>query len=314
MYKGVFRIFSRYWQAYGGLGALVRSVYLHAALLVLLPVTFHTWSEPLWWNDVLSALPNLLGFSLAGFAIFIGFGDERFRTLLAEPEENPTRPTIYVSLCATFVHFILVQIIALIYAVIAKSWWFYATWMEPVRELLPWMNSIAGGVGYALFLYALTSVLAATMHVFRITSMYEAYQHSTFTPSQHYASNAIKNVVGKLNEPSDEENAELDMLSLVYLQSVGLSASRTEMDVFIVRAFKAMLPEDLTVKLRKFTTTHPSIAGSIRDKRDRMGLFRSPSILLTYYMAQTQPEKTKEVWPLTPAELEPVYTDLGKRF
>lgn len=177
MYKGVVEIFLRYWRAYGGLSAIARSPYFHASL-VLLALTYHTWSEPQWWQDVTSALPNLLGFSLAGFAIFIGFGDERFRALLAEPEENPTRPTIYVSLCATFVHFIIVQILALIYALVAKSWWFYATWMDPVRQLIPGMNLIVGCIGYALFLYALMSVLAATMHVFRIASMYESYQRT----------------------------------------------------------------------------------------------------------------------------------------
>ena len=176
MYTGVIEIFSRYWRAYGGLRAVVCSPYFHLAILVLLPVTFHTWSQPNWWNDALSALPNLLGFSLAGFAIFIGFGDERFRQILAEPEDNPLQPTIYVALCSTFVHFIVVQIIALIYALVAKSFWFHAESMTPLEKFLPAMNLTGGAVGYALFLYALTTVLAATMHVFRIASMYETFQ------------------------------------------------------------------------------------------------------------------------------------------
>lgn len=178
MYSNVANIFLRYWRAYGGSKALMRSPYFHASV-VLLALTQHTWTKVDWWVDVLAALPNLLGFSLAGFAIFIGFGDERFRALLAEPEDNPSQPTIYVSLCATFVHFILVQIFALIYAVVAKSWSFYAAWMNPVQDFLPFMNSVAGGIGYGLFIYALTSVLAATMHVFRIASMYESYQRKS---------------------------------------------------------------------------------------------------------------------------------------
>jgi hypothetical protein len=178
MYKGVAEIFSRYWTAYGGVGALLRSFYLHLAAALLL-LTFHAWTNPGWWEQSLSVLPNLLGFTLGGFAIFIGFGDEKFRSLLAEPEEDINQPTIYVSLCATFVHFILVQVLALVYAAVAKSWWFYAEWMDPVRSYLPCWNAVVGAIGYGLFLYALTSVIAATMHVFRIASMYESYQRTT---------------------------------------------------------------------------------------------------------------------------------------
>lgn len=98
MYKGVLNIFGTYWRAYGGWIALLKSPYFHAAL-VLLALTFHTWTAEDWWEDVTSVLPNLLGFTLGGFAIFIGFGDERFRALLAEPEEDKqgeVRPTMRV--------------------------------------------------------------------------------------------------------------------------------------------------------------------------------------------------------------------------
>lgn len=192
MYKGTLDIFKLYWTAYGGLWAMLRSPYLHVAALVL-ALTWNTWWAPqcstngdcvAWWDQNISVLPNLLGFSLGGFAIFIGFGDEKFRGLLADPDpvqpgqpaEANALPNLYIGLCASFVHFILVQAIALLYAVVAKSWWFYAPFMEPVREWLPAMNAIAGGIGYGLFLYALTCVLAATMHVFRIAKMYARFR------------------------------------------------------------------------------------------------------------------------------------------
>lgn len=175
MYTGVAKIFRRYWVAYGGLSALLRSIYLHVAGILLL-LTFNTWTNPKWWDQSLSILPNLLGFTLGGFAIFIGFGDERFRALLAEPEEDKNKPTIYVSLCSTFVHFILVQVLALTYAVVANSWWFYTPRLDFARPALGYLNGIAGAVGYGLFLYALTSVVAATMHVLRIATMYEQHQ------------------------------------------------------------------------------------------------------------------------------------------
>lgn len=183
-YEGVIDIFKRYWIAYGGLRELMHSPYLHVALVVLV-ITFNTWIAPIcsqegsctaWWDQSLSVLPNLLGFTLGGFAIFTGMGDERFRALLASPGKTSNEPTIYVEVCSTFVHFILIQVLALLHAVIAKSWWFYAPWMDAIRSWLPCLNAIGGFIGYGLFLYAITSVMAATMQVFRITNWYSKHQ------------------------------------------------------------------------------------------------------------------------------------------
>lgn len=182
-YKGVADIFSAYWTAYGGLRKLLGSPYLHVALLLLVP-TVQIWSgagyvngqtSSYWWEQGISVLPNLLGFTLGGFAIFIGFGDEKFRSLLAEPSGD-SAVNDYVALCATFVHFILIQASALLSAIVAKGLWFYSPLLDPVRDWLPLLNGVAGAFGYGLFLYALTSVLAATMHLFRIARMYADFQ------------------------------------------------------------------------------------------------------------------------------------------
>lgn len=186
-YRGTLDIFGRYWAAYGGARSLARSFYLHIAIVLLL-MTVHTWLAPVcdkegvctgWWEQSLSVLPNLLGFTLGGFAIFMSFGDDRFRSLLAMPSKDPGKPTVYVEVCSAFVHFIVVQVLALIFAVLAKSWVFYAAWMNPVREFLPYLNAIGGFFGYGLFLYAITSVLAATMQVFRISNAYSKHQASS---------------------------------------------------------------------------------------------------------------------------------------
>ncbi|MDW5418883.1 hypothetical protein R6242_20130 [Iodobacter sp. CM08] len=179
MYNGVAKIFKRYWCAYGGFKALRCSPYLHAAIFFT-GCTWHFWAEPLWWDQVTSVLPNLLGFTLGGFAMFLGFGDEKFRAMLAEKDEDadPNNPSLYVSLCATFVHFIVVQILALFAALLAKASWFYVAWPDQLHTLMPWLNLIGGGMGYLLFLYSVTSVLAATMHMFRIATWYETHMES----------------------------------------------------------------------------------------------------------------------------------------
>ena len=178
MYSGIRKIFKKYWKAYGEWPKLKGSPYLHLALL-LTCITANSWLEKDWWDTVISTLPNLLGFTLAGFSMFIGFGDERFRAMLAEPDEdevNQEEATIYLQLCATFVHFILIQIMALIFALVAKSTFFYAEWLGPLQAYIVQARVIGWAFGYMLFLYALTSAVAATMHVFRIAVMYEQYK------------------------------------------------------------------------------------------------------------------------------------------
>lgn len=177
MYSSVVKNLSRYWRAYGGWREQLRSPFLHLALLLLV-LTFPNWSGPGWWELSISVLPSLLGFTLGGFAMFLGFGDEKFRAILAEPDDDdPTAPSLYVSLCATFVHFLIVQLTALIAALLAKAWWFVLPWPDYVVDVaLPAANLLGGAVGYGLFLYAVTSILAATLHVFKIATWYEDHQ------------------------------------------------------------------------------------------------------------------------------------------
>lgn len=171
-------IFKRFWVAYGGSKALIRSRYLHFALL-LVPFCWGSWSVPDWWDTVIGVLPNLLGFTLGGFAIFVAFGDSRFIASLAEAEADPNQPSVYRELCATFVHFILVQVVALVLAIVTKGMWFEADLPAALEAALPVANMVWGAACYLVFLYALTSVIAVALHVFRITTMYELHQRMT---------------------------------------------------------------------------------------------------------------------------------------
>lgn len=178
MQKDVTAIYRRYWLAYGGRSALLCSPYLHGAL-VLLVLTIPFWARSPWWGQVIAAIPTLLGFTLGGFAVFLSFGDAKFRALLAEPdEEEPDAPSLYVSLCATFVHFILVQCLAMSVALIAQAWSFQVTWPFPLNALAWCLSMAVGALGYGLFLYTITLVLAATMHVFRVATWYEEHRRS----------------------------------------------------------------------------------------------------------------------------------------
>jgi len=178
MYAGTRRIIARYWKAYGGLNAVVGSPYFRAAC-VLTAVTYGSWIDKHWWDQVLAILPNLMGFSLGAIAIFIGIGSESFRRLISrrrEAELDVDSP--FLKTTATFAHFVLVQTAAILVALIAAGLDNEALrWRSPgvvlLNELSRWALS---AIGYTLFLYALCLVAAAVLSIFRVATWVERYQ------------------------------------------------------------------------------------------------------------------------------------------
>lgn len=163
-YRGIIKMFRRYWRAYGGCAAIGGSPYFHISILITALVS-DIWMQPQWWDGVLSIVPNLTGFTLGGFAIIVTFGDDSFKRIVysvdeeeeAEPEksslaENRIIKTVLglflifrkkdlehcskidkqqrdshsfiATVGATFVHFILLQIASLIVAILAKGSYF----------------------------------------------------------------------------------------------------------------------------------------------------------------------------------------------
>lgn len=171
--RGPAAIFMRYWNAYGGFLALVKSPYLHVSV-VLLIITSHYWLFSDWWEQPLSIVPNMLGFSLGGLAVFVGFSEKEFQAILATTK-NDDKASVFLGVCSTYIHFIIVQILALVAAIIAKAVSFPFHWPSGLASFVSWATALFGGAGYLLFLYAIASMLAAAMSLFRVVSWYQAY-------------------------------------------------------------------------------------------------------------------------------------------
>jgi putative GTP pyrophosphokinase len=153
------------------------------------------------------------------------------------------------------------------------------------------------------------------------------YKRDTASPVSHHVSRTVaksmalieavddffERVIQQLDEASVVEKNALEDLCNVYKQCIGGPARTTKTDVLIVHAFKEKLPDELGLKLREFLKANSSVTSMIKSKQDRKVLFRSPSILLTYFMVHQHPELTKEIWPLTHEDIQPIYTDLGRR-
>lgn len=181
-YDGVFTILRRYWHEYGGWRALIYSPYFHVAVLLTFLLA-HYWQNEPWWDVALSVLPNIIGFALGGYAIWLGFGDEEFRHRISErPADGGASP--YMQVSAAFAHFVIVQLLALIGALIAKANSFDLTncqWLGQVlvannlpltfieERIAPWF----WGLGFMLFVYGLMTAIAATLAVFRVAYWFE---------------------------------------------------------------------------------------------------------------------------------------------
>lgn len=186
-YAGVGSIFSRYWRAYGGSRALLSSPYLLVSIL-LAGAMYPFWLRESWWDTALSTLPNVLGFTLAGFTIWLGFGDEKYRTLISRAK--PDRESPFMGVSAGFAHFVVVQILALLAALWAKAMNFPLPsdcWLHGHVRLI----AIPGQyIGFLLFIYALMSALAATLGVLRAASWYDKKRRNGWGSSDEISSEA----------------------------------------------------------------------------------------------------------------------------
>ncbi len=177
-YKGAAKLVAKYWSTYGGWRDFLLSPYLHFSLL-LLAITFATWSEEGWWEHVLSVVPSLLGFSLGALAIFLGFGSEQFRNVISgkRPDE-PNKISPYMSVTAAFTHFIVVQIAAVMVAIVSVA--LFKLPLPISDHALYVFNDIVRallwGFGYWLFLYALCLAAASVFAVFRIAGWYDEHR------------------------------------------------------------------------------------------------------------------------------------------
>ncbi|SEL32112.1 hypothetical protein SAMN05216387_10893 [Nitrosovibrio tenuis] len=175
-YAGVISILNRYWTIYGGIRALITSPYAHFALLLSI-LTGDFWLHHEWWDQPIIVLPNLLGFTLGGFAVFVSFGDEKFKALIAGNDPNGNgRNSPYLNISVTLLHFVLFQLIALVWAVVTNALHFDApAWLDCCSHVFLRLEPIGNGIGYWLFLYSICTAVAAALNIFRLTFIFDAF-------------------------------------------------------------------------------------------------------------------------------------------
>lgn len=168
-YKHLYNELKQYWASYQGFSALIKSPFLHISLIIT-AISYPAWFNAPWWDNVISVIPSLLGFSLGGYAIWLAIGDEKFRSLIAGSEDGKISP--FMELNYSFVHFILMQILAITFALIIKG--FAAWWHWDIISV-----HISGAFGYLVFTYAIMCAFATVLAVARYSRWYDQYISAT---------------------------------------------------------------------------------------------------------------------------------------
>lgn len=108
---------SQYWAIYGGFRALFLSPYLHVAI-VLTVITWGFRSNGRTASEIaVGVLPNLLGFTVGALAIVLAFSSAKVFERLAERGDPQS---FFMKLTSSLIHFILVQVLALVSAIVAR--------------------------------------------------------------------------------------------------------------------------------------------------------------------------------------------------
>jgi putative GTP pyrophosphokinase len=117
----------------------------------------------------------------------------------------------------------------------------------------------------------------------------------------------VSELIDNLVSPSRKLTEELTFL---YKERVGIAAEPTKAEGLLIDAFGTNDPNVIS-DLKKFLDEKPFVAKRVAERAKSKMLFRQPSILLFYKVVHEKPNHAQTIWPLTPAELTPIATDLG---
>lgn len=162
--KGVFKSFFLYWRGYGGIIALLSSLYVWLSLVITLIIAINNCDQQNlweWYENVINIIPSILGFALGGYAILVGFGDEKFLSIMRGKEKKEDF-SLYMRVNTSFFHFIFVEFISLFYAIIYKA--------------LILENIYLYYSGIFLFFYALFTIVSTAFSVLNLADWFDTMQ------------------------------------------------------------------------------------------------------------------------------------------
>jgi hypothetical protein len=148
--------FGNYWRTYGGLGAVLSSPNFIISL-VLTAAAPHLWQDGEWFETSFSILPNLLGFTIGALAIVLAFPTTAIFKVIAEEGRDDS---YYMDTAARFVHFTVIQVIALLLALMGKAF----------------PGAALAFAGTLFLIYSITTAVMTALNFFFVAQIYNKYK------------------------------------------------------------------------------------------------------------------------------------------
>lgn len=165
-----------YFEAYGGLNALAKSRYFWCAVGTT-AICSRYFMTPKWWDLSIAVVPGLVGFSIAGVAIFISLGSDALRSRIAGRLPGEVDVSPFMAFMAMFTHFVVIQLLTLFTAFLAKA--FYESKeivSNPFAGIVADLKSPFWLLGGFFFSYSILLCVALAMEIYRLASMIDDYQ------------------------------------------------------------------------------------------------------------------------------------------
>lgn len=125
-----------------------------------------------------------------------------------------------------------------------------------------------------------------------------------------YFSQAVR----ELEDATQTERGALTDLVNAYMRHVGARPHIDKTNNLVLNAYQDHVGDNLSQRLEGLLQKYPFIAERIATRARDHYAYRQPWILLAYLMVAESPHEAAGRWPLTPEELRPVFTDMGKRY
>lgn len=155
-----FEPFRIYWRIYGGWKELLKSPYLWLSALLTAGCA-PLWLDTGFFGDeravsgvLLTVIPALMAFTLAGMAIVLALSGKQFIKAI---REGGREDSLFMRVVALFFHFILVQTLALAFAFLSASY--------PISDVL-------AGVSFFFTAYGVASAVAIAAMLLNVSRVY----------------------------------------------------------------------------------------------------------------------------------------------